>query len=99
MNCCEQIKIIFYKDIIWKIGRGDKISLWFDNWVENRNLVEILGVTEDSVAHPEVKVCEFIQNNSEWDVPKLRQFLNHYHIVQKIQGITMSIHETSDFFC
>lgn len=51
--------------IIWKIGRGDEISFWFDNWFENRTLVEILGVSEDSIVHPEVKVCEFIRDNSE----------------------------------
>jgi len=35
-----------------------------------------LGVSEDSVAYPVAKVCEFIWDNLEWDVPKLRQFLN-----------------------
>ena len=63
---------LLQKGIIWKIGRGEEISFWFDNWVENRNLVEILGVSEDSIAHPEAKVCKFIRDNSEWDVPKLR---------------------------
>ena len=63
---------LLQKGIIWKIGKGDEISFWFDNWVENRNLIEILGVAEDSIVYPEAKVCEFIQENSEWNVPKLR---------------------------
>jgi len=43
-----------------------------------------LGVSKNSVAHPKAKVCEFIQDSSEWEVPKLGQFLNNYHVVQKI---------------
>jgi len=46
--------------------------------------VEILGVAEDSVTHPEAKVYEFIQQNSEWDILKLRQFINNHPVVQKI---------------
>ena len=63
-------RALLQKGVIWKIGKGDEISFWFDNWIDNRNLVEILGVSEDSDAHPEVKVCEFIRDNLEWDVPK-----------------------------
>ena len=75
---------LLQKGILWKIGRGDEISFWFNNWVESRNLVEILGVAEDSVTHPEAKVYEFIQQNSEWDILKLRQFINNHPVVQKI---------------
>ena len=60
--------------------------------------MEILGVAEDSVTHPEAKVCEFIKQNSEWDILKLRQFLNNHPVVQKIRGITLPIHETSDSY-
>jgi len=67
-------------------------SFWFDNWIENKNLIEILGVAKDSVAHPEIKVCEFIRQDLEWDVPKLKQFFNDHPIVQKIQRISIAIH-------
>jgi len=56
-------------------------------------------VAEASVVHPKVKVYEFIQQNSECNVPKLRQFLNNDPVLQKIQGITIPIYETSDSFC
>ena len=63
------------------------------------NLVEILGVADDSIVHPEAKVCEFIQENSEWNVPKLKQVLNNHPIVQKIQGIPVPIYKSSDSLC
>jgi len=56
-------------------------------------------VSEDNFAHPEAKVCEFIQDSSKWNVSKLRQFVNNHHVTQKIKGITIPIHESGDSFC
>jgi len=41
--------------------KSDEIPFWFDNWIKDRNLVEILEVIKESFDHPETKICEFIQ--------------------------------------
>ena len=53
------------KDIIQKVGNENETSYQFDDWIKNRNLVEILDVVEDNIDHPKAKLFEFIQQNSE----------------------------------
>ena len=40
---------------MWHIGNGDKISFWYDNWIENKNLIEILEVDEATIPSPHAK--------------------------------------------
>jgi len=32
------------KGIRWNVGKGDQIMFWWDNWFDNANLVDILGI-------------------------------------------------------
>ena len=45
---------------MWHIGNGDKISFWYDNWIENKNLIDILEVDEATIPSPHAKVSDFI---------------------------------------
>ena len=50
---CRQL---LRQGIRWKLGKGDKILFWLDNWLENRTLLEILSLHVDAVSHPYSKV-------------------------------------------
>ena len=75
------------KGIIWKVGKGDQISFWFGNWIENRNLVEIIELDEDNIPYPNAKVFDYITQQKQWDILHLKFVLKNHPIVQKIQGI------------
>jgi len=40
-------RFIINKGIRWKIGDGENIKLWWDNWNDNTNLAELLD--KDSI--------------------------------------------------
>ena len=73
--------------IIWKIGKGDQISFSFDNQVEYRILIDILGIDYANVPYPDVKANDFIIQESQWDIIHLNLVLNNHLIVYKILGI------------
>jgi len=85
--------------ITWKLERGDRISLWFDNWIGNYNLVEKLNFHENNVSLPEATVCDFILTNRNWNTEKLNRIHNNNPIRRKIQGITIPIHDMDDSYC
>jgi len=87
------------KGIIWKIGKGDQFSFWFDNWIEDRNLVDIMEIAEESISQPDLKVGDFITQQSQWDILRLKIVLNSHPIIEKIQGIPITMYETEDSFC
>ena len=87
------------KGITWKIGKGGQISFWFDNWIKNRNLVDIIGIDEENIPQPDVKIYDYITQQSQWDISRLKIVLNSHPIVQKIQDIPIPIRETEDSFC
>ena len=47
--------------IIWKLGNGKNISFYHDNWIENKNLIELLDLDEEPIPSPQAKVSDFIQ--------------------------------------
>ena len=61
-------------------GNGNDISFWYDNWIENRCVRDLLNVEDETNLNPRIKVCEFIQNK-QWHVQKLSQHLNNHSIV------------------
>jgi len=65
------------------VGRGTKISFWYDNWIEAQNFVDLLGLDDDALPDPNIKVSEFI-HNAQWDMQKLNQTLQCHHLIQKI---------------
>ena len=72
--------------------------LWYDNWIEDQNLVQLLSIDEDSIPNPTAKESNFIQNG-QWDLFKLNLTLQHHQIIQKIVGIALPITKIEDSFC
>jgi len=52
------------------VGIGTDISFWYDNWIDNKNLIQHLDIQDDSCLDPWIKVSEFIINGP-WDIQKL----------------------------
>jgi len=49
--------------MIWNVGHGNDISFSYDNWIENRRLIEkILNLEEDIQLNPRTKVSEIISD-------------------------------------
>jgi len=85
--------------LIWKVGKGDQISFWFNNWIENRSLMHIIGIDESNITHPDAKVSDFITQESKWDSSLLISVLNDHPIVKNFLGIPIPIYEREDSFC
>ena len=93
-----KVRDLLKTGICWKIGKGDQISFWFDNWIKNKNLVEIMGIDEENIPQPDAKVCDFITQQSQWHVQHLKLVLSNHPIIQKIQGISIPVHGAEDSF-
>ena len=94
MKCKELIR----QGMIWIVGDGKMISYWFDNWFENKCLSDLLNLDPDEIINPDMKVCEFIQNQ-QWNVSKLDQYISRGDIIQKIIGVPLPITAISDSYC
>jgi len=95
--------IVKCKDLIrqgirWSVGVGQDILFWFDNWVDNRALLDIMSLDEHMISNPAAKVCDFM-HNKQWNVSMLAQTINNPIIVQKIIGIPIPFNEVQDSFC
>ena len=44
----------------WNVGKGDHILFWWDNWCDNANLVDLLGLDASSIQNLELRVCDII---------------------------------------
>jgi len=44
MNCRQVLR----KGMIWEVGTGDEISLWYDNWIDTQCLIEIMELDDTS---------------------------------------------------
>ena len=72
LNCRALVK----QGIIWKVGNGESISFWYDNWIENKNLIDLLELNEEIVISPQAKVPKFIQQDRSWNFAKLNDILD-----------------------
>jgi len=79
----------------WSVGTGQDISFWFDNWIENQNLIELLNLQDVDGLDPRLKLSEFIQDK-KWDFHKLQQTIPNQMILEKIMGIPLTHTETRD---
>ena len=84
--------------MVWKVGTGDEIFFWLDNWIGGKSLAQLLGIEDISILDLSTKVSEFI-HNAKWDIYKLNQMIQDHHVIQQIIGIALPIIETSDSFC
>ena len=94
MNCRQLIQ----QGMIWSVGDGKDISFWFDNWIENHKLCDLLDLDRDAIPNPDYRVSDFIQNQN-WNLGKLSQFINNQAIIQKIIGIPLPFTAMKDTFC
>ena len=65
-----KIRHLIRQGLVWKVGIGTDISFWYDNWIDNKNLIQHLDIQDDSCLDPWIKVSEFIINGP-WDIQKL----------------------------
>jgi len=72
LKCRDLLK----QGIWWKLGRGDKMTLWFDNWMDNCNLIDLLNIQAKSIIDPNATVGDFINHNKSWNVAKLNQVVH-----------------------
>jgi len=73
----------------WSVGNGQDISFWCDNWIENKNLVELLSLQDVDGLDPSLKLSDFIQEK-KWNLHKLQQTIPNQLILEKINGIPLS---------
>ena len=78
---------LLWKGLRWKVGKGDRILFWLDNWLENRSLLEILNLRMDDISHPYATLSEFITLQKRWDLQKITQMIPNRNIIQQICGI------------
>jgi len=71
------------KGLRWIVGTGEQISFWWDNWLDNTNLVEILDKDCSMLSNPDCTVSAFITQDKMWDINKLRIVLNNDPIFHK----------------
>ena len=69
---------------------------WWDNWLDNANLVDILGIDAFIISNFDLKVCDVISSDRCQDVTKIQRLVTKEDIVQKIIGLPLSHIETED---
>jgi len=76
---------------------GKDISFWQDNWIQNRNLMDLLEIEDHDAVDLELKVSDFIEDK-HWNGHKLNLYLRNQDIVQKNFGIPIPISDIKDSF-
>lgn len=66
-----ELRTTFQKAIIWKIGDGNKISMWNDNWVTDTPLIE--QGTQQQGTDINGKVSSYLNSDKSWNIQKLEQ--------------------------
>jgi len=82
-----------------KLGQGDKIRFWVNNWLADHNLLQLLNRNIDSVSLLDAKVSDFITANKSWDMAKLTQVIHDSTIHRKIQGLDILMSSMEDSLC
>lgn len=62
---------VFRKGIRWKVGNGNTINFWTDNWCHQQPLQDLLLLSDLSVQEQQLKVSQFISPDQEWLVDEL----------------------------
>ena len=58
-------KGLLNKGIIQKVRKRHHISFRFDNWVESRSLIDILGIKETNIPNLDIKIGDFITQEAQ----------------------------------
>ena len=94
MKCKELIR----QGMIWSVEDGNDISFWYDNWIENCCLRDLLKLDDEANLNPRTKVSEFLQNKQQ-NVRKLSHHISNQSIVRKITEIPIPITDIKDSYC
>lgn len=79
--------------IRWKIGNGQDISFWFDNWLGSGPLNEVI----DNINSSEIgiKLHELLEENGEWNLQSLSTYIPEVWR-KKITGFRVVLREEKD---
>jgi len=62
------------------MGDGTKINFWLDNWCVNDNLATLLAISDVSLIDTSLMVSQFIMDEKEWDVMRLKELVDDAHL-------------------
>jgi len=97
-KCLLRIRPFLKQGLRWKLGNGKSIHFWTDVWCSAESLASKVGSELSLLPDVDIKVCEFITADKQWDSVKLNQVLPS-ELVQAVQGIPIPSTEVSDSFC
>ena len=97
-KCLLRIRPFLKQGLRWKLGNGKSIHLWTDVWCSDESLASKVDPELLLLTDVDIKVCEFITADKQWDSVKLNQMLPS-ELVQAVQGIPIPSTEVSDSFC
>jgi len=92
-------RTLLKKGIRWNVGNGKNITLWRDNWVDSRNLVEVMNKDIALLPNPKCTVSKLIKADRTWNVNKLRQITTNAEVVEKVLGTPLPQFNIDDSFC
>ncbi|XP_056697525.1 uncharacterized mitochondrial protein AtMg00310-like [Spinacia oleracea] len=85
---------ILRKGIRWKLGNGNTINFWKDNWIGQYALSDLSGISSNHIME-DYTVSFFIDETKNWDIGKLSSVLPP-ETVQKIRGIPIPVNDLQD---
>lgn len=80
------------KGIYWKIGKGDKVNITKDNWIPDLEAGKITSINQD---RPNLRVCDLLNAQREWDEEIIKMWLLPYEI-QAIKRINLRDQREAD---
>ncbi|XP_026396943.1 uncharacterized protein LOC113291646 [Papaver somniferum] len=65
------------EDIRWCIGSGEKLSVWFDTWIGDNPLIDMVGNSAYVSENEKMKISDILTNGI-WNIPfELNQIIHH----------------------
>jgi len=78
------------------LGNGERIKFWWDHWVDNCSLGDLLSLQSTPLSNPNCTVNAFINDDRTWKIQALRQVIHDEHVVQKVLGIPLPVSAIED---
>ena len=90
---------LLHKGLQWRVGNGTRIKFWWDHWVDNCSLVDLLSLHSTPLSNPDCTVSAFINDDRTWNIQALRHVISDEHVVQKVLGVPLPVSDIEDSFC
>ena len=97
-KCLLRIRPFLQQGLRWKLGNGKSIHFWTDVWCSQESLASQVGANLSALTDVDIKVCEFITADKQWDSVRLNQVLPP-NLVPVVQGIPIPSADVPDSFC